>query len=159
MLGSPQADDARQALSRAGARNDPEPEFRLAELRGIRSDAQIARERKLAAAAERIAVDRRDRRTRKAVDLCEERRVDRGEPFIAAALADVVDVGPRDERGLTGAGDDHHADRVVAGKRLQRGAHGADGLEIEGVLDVGAIDDDRGDRLGYLGAYAVSSHR
>ncbi len=59
MLGPAHADDPRQPLRAAGGRNDAEAEFRLAELRRLGRNADVARQRQLAAAAERVAVDRR----------------------------------------------------------------------------------------------------
>ena len=116
-------DDPWQPLRGAGAGNDAEPELRLAELRGIGRDTDVAGERKLAAAAERVTVDRGDRGPRKPLDLGEQRRVDRRQPVVTAAGADVVDVGARDERRLAGAGDDEHADLSV-GAELDERAYG-----------------------------------
>ena len=55
------ADEARQPLRAAEAGDDPELDLGLAEARRARRDAHVARHRQLAAAAERQAVDRRDR--------------------------------------------------------------------------------------------------
>src|SRR5439155_4096132 len=61
VLGPSETDDARQPLRRAGAGYDAEPELWLPERRGLRRDADVARERQLAPAAERVPVDRGDR--------------------------------------------------------------------------------------------------
>ena len=56
------AAQAREPLRAAVAGHDAELHFRLAESRGLAGDAHGAGQRELAAAAEREAVDRRDRR-------------------------------------------------------------------------------------------------
>src|SRR5690606_39328293 len=58
------ADDARQALRPAAAGQDPEPDLRLSEPGRTGRDPEVARERELAPAAERVPVDLRDRRLR-----------------------------------------------------------------------------------------------
>src|SRR5262249_23656714 len=64
VLRDAEAADPRQALGPAPAGDDPEVDLGLAELRAGRRVAQVARERELAAAAEREPVDRGDRRLR-----------------------------------------------------------------------------------------------
>ena len=61
-------------------------------------DAEVARERELAAAAEAVPDDRRDGRTREPLDAREERAVDALERVHAAPVAQFGDVGPRHER-------------------------------------------------------------
>ena len=58
----------RQTLRAAVAGNEPEVDLRLAELRRVGRDPQRARHRQLAAAAEREAVDRGDRRLAEVLD-------------------------------------------------------------------------------------------
>ena len=55
---APLADDPRQPLRAGVAGDEPEIDFRLAELRGVGGDPDRARHRELAAAAQREAVDR-----------------------------------------------------------------------------------------------------
>src|SRR6187551_768235 len=62
LLRKAEPDDARQALAPAPARDDPEIDLRLAKPCLPRGDADVAGEGELAAAAERIAVDRGDGR-------------------------------------------------------------------------------------------------
>ena len=64
LLGDAETAHAREPLRAAPARDDPEIDLGLAELRSARRVADVARERELAAAAERKAVDRSDRRLR-----------------------------------------------------------------------------------------------
>ena len=62
LLGARGADEARQALRAAGARDDAEEDLRLAELRVVGDDAEVARQGELAASAEGVAGDRGDDR-------------------------------------------------------------------------------------------------
>ena len=62
------ADEPRQPLRAAEAGDDPELDLGLAEARRGGGDAQVARHRQLAAAAEREAVDGRDRDDRAALE-------------------------------------------------------------------------------------------
>ena len=61
VLRDAEAADPRQPLRAAPAGEDAEVDLGLAELRGRGRVPEVARERELAAAAEREAVDRRDR--------------------------------------------------------------------------------------------------
>jgi hypothetical protein len=85
VLGPAEPDEAGQPLRRAGPGDDAEPQFRLAELRVLGRDPDVACQRQLAAAPERVAVDGRNRRAREALDGREERRVDRGQPLAPRA--------------------------------------------------------------------------
>jgi len=64
LLREAEPDDAGQALAPAPARDDPEVDLGLAELCFARGDPDIAGESELAAAAERVPVDRGDSRLR-----------------------------------------------------------------------------------------------
>ena len=59
-------DDPRQPLRPAGARRDREAHLGQAELRALRGDPDVAAQRELQAAAQRVALDRGDRRHRQA---------------------------------------------------------------------------------------------
>src|SRR2546425_1271315 len=56
------AGGARPALGPASARDDAQVDLRLAEARAVAGDDQVTHQRHLAAAAQRVAVDRRDQR-------------------------------------------------------------------------------------------------
>ena len=109
------ADQSRQALRSAGARQESELDLRQAELCAGRRDAVVARQRKLEAAAEAVAVDGRD------VDLCA--RLDRGDDVTyryrvrRELRIEVVDVGAGAEEPV-GAGQDDRLDRSVGMRRL-----------------------------------------
>ena len=76
------ADEPRQALRAAGARNEAELDFRQAEPRARRGDAEMAAERHLEPAAERRAVHGRDRRLLDRLDRGD--HVERGRAAAAA---------------------------------------------------------------------------
>ena len=116
----PRPHSAREPLRPAPAGDDPEVDLRLAELRARRRVADVARERELAAAAEREAVDRGDRRLGHRL---EQLRDLVAEPPHAFACLDVhrahrLDVGAGDERAVAGAGehDGAHARRRRAAR-------------------------------------------
>src|SRR5436305_502606 len=68
MLRPAETDNTGKALRGAGAGNDAEAELRLTELRALGGDPHVARQRQLAAAAKRIAVDRGNGRPRKPLE-------------------------------------------------------------------------------------------
>ncbi len=110
------ADQSRQALRAAAARQQADLDFRQAYRRARRRDAIVAGEREFESAAECGAVDRGDDRFRALFD------VSAGRPlrlFIGTGrLAEVADVGAGDERA-TLPGDDDRFDRVVAQRRFE----------------------------------------
>ena len=64
LLGPRGPDDPRQPLRPAGARRDGQAHLGQAELRALRGDPDVAAQRQLEPAAERVALDRGDRRHR-----------------------------------------------------------------------------------------------
>ena len=109
---------SRQPLAAGIAGNDAEVDLGLAEARGVGGNAQRARHRQLAAAAQREAVDGRDHRLAEVVDGVEDPL-----PVTRVLLAfrgrehgQLVDVGAGHERLLAGAGEDNRADVVVGAK-------------------------------------------
>src|SRR3989440_650925 len=59
LRGPSESDETRQALASAEARDDPDIDLRLAELRAVGRDPDVAREGEFASASEGVAVDRR----------------------------------------------------------------------------------------------------
>ena len=100
---APVADEARQPLRAAAARDQAELDLRLAELRVLGRDPDVARHRELEPAAEAVAVDRGDDRRPARVH-------PRGElldPAGGAALGGLLDLlAQRRELGDVGAGDE-----------------------------------------------------
>ena len=127
----------------------PEAHFGLAELRVVRRDAQVARERQLAAAAERVAVDRRDRRLREPFDRREQRRVDRREPVVAARARESG--GCRRRRRRPDSPAPVMISAPTSSRATEVGERGGDlahRLPVERVADVGTIDRQRRDAIG-----------
>ena len=96
------ANQTRQTLGAAVAGDEPEIDLGLTELRRVGGDAKRARHRQLAAAAERVAVDRGDRRLAELLDEIEDLLA--AERVVAPArrtlLRQLVDVRPGHERLL-----------------------------------------------------------
>src|SRR4051794_4038615 len=115
LLREAEAAQPRQPLRAAPARDDPEVDLRLAELRARGRVADIARRRELAAAAESEAVDRRDGRLGHAFQ--EIRNLVSEDPPLRGSLgvhgAHGLDVGARDEGAVSGSGEDDRSDLVV----------------------------------------------
>ena len=105
------ADRADKALGSAKAGRDAEARFGLAEQCVFRSDADIAAQGQLAAAAEREAVDRRDDGHRQLLNLAEYRVALRAEraAFVGCHGAHGADIGTGDERFRARAGNDEAA--------------------------------------------------
>jgi len=68
-------DETGETLASASAGDDPDVDFRLAERRAARCDADVAGHGEFEAAAEAIAVDHRDDRLRQPVDRVIDRAV------------------------------------------------------------------------------------
>ena len=105
------ADQPRQTLRAATARNKSELDFRLAEFRGLHSDPDGAGHRRLAAAAERKPVDRCNHGLAEILDVIEHPlseaarllRLERGD------MRELADVGTGDECLVAGARQDDAA--------------------------------------------------
>src|SRR5262249_24587964 len=140
--------NAREPLRPAPARDDSEVHLRLAELRVARRVADVARERELAAAAEREAVHRRDRRLRHRLQqpsrFVSERAPGLCLPDVEAAH--VLDVGAGGERLIARAGEDDRAHVVVAGDVLQTVAQLRQRLDVERVERLLPVDGEDCDR-------------
>ena len=138
------ADQARQALRAAAARQDADQHLGQADLGARHGDPVVAGERMLEPAAERVAVDRSHHR------LAARRRAPRRSAAsdVGARLAELADVGAGDEAA---AGADHHhrldlgiglallqrLDDAVADAGAQRvDRRIVDGDDADAVLDV-----------------------
>ena len=147
-------DGAGQAHRAAGEREEAERDFGQAEPGTFvdRADPEVADQRDLKAAAERVAVDRGDQRLL-GVELVESssRRgleVSRG-PSRGGGTIALAQVGAGAE-GAAGAGDHGAADLVVVADLVQR----IDQLRPERGVDrvefVGAVERDRGHAFGHV---------
>src|SRR4051794_4636229 len=115
-------DDAWQALRPTGARDDREPHLRQAELCPLGRDPDVAAQRELEPAAERIALDRSDRRHREGREPAGDLRLG-GEPGTAVRtplLLELADVRPRGERAIAASAHDDRADVARIGRLEHR---------------------------------------
>ena len=125
----------------------PERDFRLAELRAFHGDPDGAGHRRLAAAAERKAVDGRDHRLAEILDEIEHLLpeaagllgLDRG------TLRELADVGAGDESLVAGARQDDAAHRGIVARVLEGLSQVRPGRRVQGIEDLRAIDGDVGD--------------
>ena len=129
------AHGARKALRATDTRNDTELDLGLAELRGIRSDDEIAEHRQLAATTERVSGDGGDQRLTSCCDA-----IPRGEEILDVCVhvrlgLHFLDVGTGGE-GALGTGDQDGSDAVV---RLEVGNRGDDLVHQLGVQRVESL--------------------
>src|SRR6185312_13147411 len=100
----------------------PEQSLGQAEARALGADQDVAAERDLEAAAERIAVERRNGGLRQRLELVEDApalelvRIERRK----AMAAIFGDIGAGDERLLARPGEDHRAHRAIGGDGVER---------------------------------------
>ena len=133
-----------EALRAAPARDDPQVDLRLAELHGRGGNTKVSSERELAAAAECVAVDRRDGRLRHRL---EQRGAGMPELSPLARLEHaeslhVLDVGARDKGSVAGAGEHDDPRLRVDGQLCEPLAKRASVLEVERVQSLHPVDDD-----------------
>ena len=125
----------------------PKRDFGLAELRVLHRDPDGAGHRRLAAAAERKAIDGRDHRLAEILDEIEDLlpetagllRLERRD------MRELADVGAGDERLVAGAGQDDAAHRSVVPRVLERRPQILPRRRIQGVEHLGPIDRHIGD--------------
>ncbi len=139
------ADEARQALGAAGARNDAELDFRQAKARARRRDAKMAAECELETAAERGTVQRRKDRFGAGLDCFD--HCDGGR--LARRLAEFRNVGAGYE-GAPGASD-HNGGDVGITRRPRYPVEEPDPDLVFHGIDRRIVDGDDGDT-------AISSH-
>ncbi len=119
--GAAPADEAREALRPAVSGDEAELHLRLAELRVLAGDAEVARHRELAAAAQREAVHRgHDRLPHRLVGRDHRLAGERHRAGLAhAEPREFRDVRAGDERLGARPGDDHAPDRGVGAGRAR----------------------------------------
>ena len=147
LQGAAFSDQSRQALRAAAARNESQLDFGLAELRVVHRDPDGASHRRLAAAAERKAIDRRDHRLAEVLDEIEDLlpetagllRLER------RGMRELADVGARDECFVAGARQDDAAHCRVISRVLECGPQICPSRRVQGVEHLGPIDGHIGD--------------
>ena len=73
-------------------------------------------------------------------------------------MAQLGDVGARDERFLPGAGEDDHPGIVGVTQLRQRGAQVGQHDAAQGVADLGPVDGDQGDSVEHVEGERLVSH-
>src|SRR5262249_23607327 len=139
-------------LGTAPARDDPEIDLRLADLRRAGCVAQVAGDRELAAPAEREAVDRGDRRLRHRLEQ-PRRLVPERAPrlrFVDTELAHVPDVRTSGERLLAGARQDDDPRIGIVGELVESVPQLSQRRKIERVERILSVDGDEDDAEGRL---------
>jgi hypothetical protein len=150
---------------RAAARSrhtgaDAELDLGLAEFRQLAGDAQVARHRQLAPAAEGKAVHCGDDRLPAALEPAEHRlALQRAGLAVDRALArDLGNVGTGHERLGPRAGHDHATDVCFVLHPLDRLAQLPDDGGVERVEFVGAVNGDAGDAVGEIEEQGGEGH-
>ena len=136
------ADEAGEPLGAAGAGNDAELDFRLAEFGAVGGEDEVAHHRQFAAAAEREARDRGDDRLAQPRDAFPARDEVLEIGVHIGLLAHLLDVGAGGE-GLVRAGDDQRADVGVLLEGAERGVEFVDQRLVERVERLRPIEPDR----------------
>ena len=106
---------------------------------------QVARNRELGPAAERVAVERGDHRDGEGADgverpACLDRHARR--LFARAQGGQLVEVAAGREALVAGSPEDHDPDRVIVRAILEDGLQGRQGRQAERVALLGTVDDD-----------------
>src|SRR5262249_27853377 len=111
---------ARPALCAAGARDEADLDLRLAELRRLRRDDHVARQREFATPAEGVTADRRDDRLARAPQYLPDRGSKAVEHPGRTALPHLFDVRAGAERAVAAMNDDaeHLAVRLAGLQRV-----------------------------------------
>src|SRR6266404_1955856 len=150
--GPPLADQTRQPLRAAAARDESQGDLGLAEFGGLDRDPEGAGHGRLAAAAQRKAVDRCEHRLAKILD-----EIEHALPEAAGLLGldgrhirKLGDVGTGNECLGAGARQDDAAHRRIVPGILEGLPQVRPRRGIEGVEDLRAIDRDIGDAATFL---------
>src|SRR6185295_11216794 len=154
------ADQPRQSLRAAVTGGDAELDLRLAELRGVARDSQVARHGELATAAQRVAVHSGDNRLAARLEAPQHCLAAQRPclPVEWTLFRKVSDVRPRHERLLPGAREDRALDRVVGGHALGRVGQLVHHLIVQRVQLVGAVDGDESDIVADIEQESLVAH-
>jgi hypothetical protein len=143
-----------EPLRAAHPGDDAQADLGEAELGAARRVDEVAGQRQLEAAPQREAVHRRDHRQARGLQQVAQavRVVDQHLGAGRIGVGHRLDVGPRRERLVAGAGHDHAADGAVALDRHEGVVERVERLAVERVARLGAVHGE--DREG-----AVARHR
>src|SRR2546422_9316682 len=137
------ADQARHPLRAAEARRDAQVRLGLSHPRRFLHQSEVAGHRDLAAAAERVAVDRGDDGLGEPLDLAHHGVAESDEGVDVAAGEGRPQIGAGAEDAVARAGDDDRANRVVVLHRVERGVEVPDELDADRVGGRTVERDDR----------------
>ena len=143
--GSAGADQARQALGAAVARDKAELDLGLAEAGGGGGEAQGAGHGKFASAAEGKAVDAGDDGLSEGLNAAEDAVGTPGELLAIRGLDEFANVGAGGEGFAASAAQEDHADGVVEGESGEEFVELTHHDGVEGVKDRGAVEGNGGD--------------
>ena len=132
---------------------EAEGNFRQAEAGGVGENADISRQNELGAATECVAIDGSDRWFVANFDTPENAMDDFSEFSIMrkpVARIQILDVTARYKGAITGAGEDDHANIIVAFEPLESGFEIEEGWHIEGIEHLRPIDRQDGNMIGSL---------
>jgi hypothetical protein len=134
-------------LRAAAAGNDAELDFRLAEPRVLRRDPHRASHRRLAAAAEGKAMDRRDHRLAEILDKIEDLLSETAGTvcFEARSTRKLVDIRTRDKGFVAGPRQDDAAHCGVIARIFECDSQIRPGRLVQRVEHLGPIDGHIGD--------------
>ncbi|MCY1535358.1 hypothetical protein D9M68_707590 [compost metagenome] len=146
-----------QAMQAGHRRDRAHHRFRQAEAGVAGSDAQVALQRQFQAAAQAVAVHRGDQRLAQ-VEVGEVHQAD-VEPGLGCRLlveeqclgigggraSRALQVGADAEGALAGTGDDRRADIAAIADLFQVPTQGTQGIQVQGVEGLGAVQGDQGD--------------
>ena len=136
------ADEARQALGGAGARQDADGDLRLPEPGGLGREDEVAHQRQLAAAAERVARDGGDNRLAATGDALPRRRNEIGEIDVdERPVLHFLDVGASGKCLLV-PGEHDRSNRIVGFEQVERRRQLAGQGVAQGIEDPRPVQGD-----------------
>src|SRR5580692_3134692 len=147
LQGATLSHQARQTLRATAARYKSQSDFRLAELRRVRCDSDRARHRRLATAAEREAIDRRDHGLAEVLDKIKDLLPETARPLRIerGGMRKLADIGARDKCFVAGACQDDAVYCRVISRALECRSNVCPGRRVQGVEHLGPIDGHVGD--------------
>ena len=141
-------DDLHQLLAEREGDHQPDARQRHAEPRGLRGHAQVAVQRQLAAARDRIPVERGDRGVLRPLHPLQHLDHIAFRIGLAVALLHLLEVHPRAEGGA-GALDHHHPHVAAAVQVVEGRAQGLQQRSVHGIALVRAVHRDGGNTRVY----------
>jgi hypothetical protein len=149
-LGAVAPDEAGESLCASEAWYNAQVDFRLAQLRGVGGNTHIPTQRQLAAAAQRIPVDRHDHRLGQQLQLSHDALAELGvvgPRLHAVQRGDLADVRARDKSLIAGAGQDYGTHTLVGCDLIYSRAQVFEQRSAQGIEFVRTVDGNGGDSV------------